>query len=82
MVSVARYRTTSEVASVTLNVAWPAALVATPEAGVITDEPFNAVNVTMMPGTGFWLWSSSVTVIVDAVVPSAGTLVGLACTDD
>ena len=80
--SVARYRTTSEVVSVTSNVAWPAELVATPEAGVITDEPLNAVNATMMPGTGFALWSSSVTVTVDAVVPSAGTLVGLACTDD
>ena len=78
----ARYRTTSEVVSVTSKVATPAELVATPEAGLITDEPFNAVSPTMMPGTGFLLWSSSVTVTVDAVVPSAGTLVGLACTDD
>ena len=50
----------------TWKVAWPAELVATPEAGVITDEPFSAVNATITPGTGFWLWSSSVTVIVDA----------------
>ena len=82
MVSVARYRTISAVESVTENTACPEVLVTTPDAGAITDEPFSAVNVMVILGTGFPLWSSTATVIVDAVEPSAGTVVGLACTVD
>ena len=38
--------------------------------------------MTVTPGTALALWSSIVTVIVEAVVPSAGTTDGLACTVD
>ena len=57
-------------------------LVVTPDVGAITDDPFSAVKVIVTPGTGLALWSSTVTVIVDAVEPSAGTADGLACTVD
>ena len=83
VMSVARYWTTSEVVSVTCEGRLAGRVGRdSRQVGLITDEPLNAVNATMMPGTALALWSSSVTVIVDAVVPSAGTLVGLACTDD
>ncbi len=45
VVSVARNLTISVVASVTLNTAWPAVFVVTPEAGEIVDDPFTAVKV-------------------------------------
>ena len=38
--------------------------------------------MTVIPGTGLALWSSSVTVIVAGDEPSAGTEDGLACTLD
>src|SRR5271154_5260017 len=40
------------------------------------------VSVTVFPATGLPPASRSVTVTVDAVVPSAGTVPGLACTED
>ena len=68
--------------SVTSNVAWPEVLVTVPVDGDMCDEPLKAASATVIPGTGLPLWSSSVTVIVDCVEPSAGTEDGLACTLD
>ena len=66
----------------TVNVAWPAASVITPDVGAIVDEPFSAANVTVTPGTGLALWSSMVTVMVDAAEPLAATAPGFAWTED
>jgi hypothetical protein len=61
----------------TVPVVCPAASVAA--TGCVT-VPSVAVSVTVLPATGLLLVSRSVTVIVDAAVPSATTLAGLALT--
>ena len=77
------YKTASEVPSVTLKIAWPAEFARLPAAGAITDEPFNAVEFDH--DARCWVLVvvfRASTVTVDADLPSAGTLVGLACTND
>ena len=51
-----------------------------PEALEIVEAPDPALKETVLPATGFPLASFKVTVIVEVVVPSAVTLVGLALT--
>ena len=79
--SVAEYTTVCAVESVTVNVTTPVALDG-PLAAEIVELPLPAASVTVFPLTGFPLASFSVTVIVDAVAPSATTVVGLALTVD
>jgi hypothetical protein len=79
--AVAVYATVSAVVSPTENVATPAAFVAA-EDGVIVDEPEPAASETTAPLSGWSLRSRTVTVTVDAVVPSAVTDAGDADTDE
>jgi hypothetical protein len=79
VVSVAEYVTVSVFESTALNVATPLLLVVA-DVGVTTELPPDSVRATAFPatGSGFAPWSRSVTVIVEAVTPSAATCVGLA----
>ena len=82
VVSSAVYVTDSLAESTTLNVAAPLLSVVL-EMGVIVELPVAAVRDTIFPATGRPsppAWSCNVTVIVDAVVPSDGTDIGLAIT--
>ena len=63
----------------TEKVAWPAASV-TPFSVVIVEEPPPGASVTVWPGTGLACASTRVTVIVEAVLPSATTETGQART--
>ena len=54
----------------TVNVAWPVALVV-PERVVIVEEPPDFARVTVLPGSGLPFVSSIVAVTVEVVVPSA-----------
>ena len=65
----------------TVNVAWPDALVAT-EAGAIVDGPPAPASVTFLPETTLPFASFSVTVTVEVVTPSAVTVLGAALTVD
>ena len=65
----------------TLKLAWPLAFVVPPTT-LMLEFPLPAVNETALPLTGLLLASLSVTVMVEIVVPSAGTDVGLALTVD
>ena len=71
----------SAAVSLTVNVAWPDALV-TPLTVVIVEEPPPFASVTVLPETGFEFASFSVTVTVEVVAPSAVTDVGEAETVD
>ena len=51
-----------------------------PLAGVMTELPLPAPNVTVSPAIGSPLESCSVTVMVEVAAPSALTVVGLALT--
>jgi hypothetical protein len=76
--SVARKVTLSAVLFVAVNVAWPLAL-ETPSTTVTSGWPAPSIE-TILPLTGLLFASLSVTVIVEAEEPSAGTVVGLALT--
>jgi len=69
------------VVSLTVNVTTPLVLEA-PLAAEIIELPVPAARVTVLPLTGLLLPSLSVTVIVEAVEPSATTDAGLAATVD
>jgi hypothetical protein len=75
--------TASVLASTTLKVAVPVLLVVALTA-VITELPPEAVRATTFPATGAGLAPSSrnVTVIVEAVTPSAASCVGFAKIDE
>ena len=75
--SIASNPTNSGVVSVTVNVAVPFAWV-TGETAVITACPSPWVNWTVLPATGLPKWSLRTTEIVDAVLPSASTALGVA----
>jgi hypothetical protein len=79
--SVAVYTTACATVSVTVNVTTPLALDG-PLAAEITELPLPCASVTVFPLTGLLFASSSVTVIVEVVVPFAVTDVGLALTVD
>ena len=80
VVSVAVYVTVSAVVFVTVKVTTPAASDG-PLAAEIDEEPVWA-SETVLPARGFPKASVSVTVIVEVVLPSAGTELGLAATVD
>ena len=65
--------------SLTVKVATPDALV-TPATVVIVEEPPDLASETVWPGTGLAFASTSVTVIVEVVLPSATTETGHATT--
>ena len=67
--------------SVTVNVACPLEFVLV-LGDTVENEPTLGVSVTVFPTTGSPPASRSVTVNVDADVPSAGTVPGLACSED
>jgi hypothetical protein len=81
VLSVAVYVVDSTAASTTVNVAWPEPFVVA-ETVVIVEEPPLFARVTVFPLTGFERVSFNVTVIVDAVEPSAVTDAGEAETVD
>ena len=68
--------------SVTEKVAWPFELVTPLKIVIFESPPLLWVSVTVFPATGLPLASTSVTVIVDDEVPSAGSDVGQATTVD
>jgi len=78
---VAVYVTDWAVASFTVKVAWPLALVV-PLTVVMVELPLPAVSETVFPLTGWLNPSMRVTVTVEVVAPSAITEVGLALTVD
>ena len=80
-VSVALKTSVPAVVDVTLKVTTPEASLG-PEAALMVEEPGPEVwaRLTVLPATGLSLASSRVTVIVEVVVPSAGTEVGTATT--
>ena len=68
----------SATVSVTVKVATPPVLLT----AVITELPVAALKLTVLPGTVLPAPSFSVTVMVDLLIPLAGTDVGLALTVD
>jgi hypothetical protein len=66
----------------TVPVAWPLALVTAAGWVSVSVTPREEARLTVLPLTGLLLASRSVTVIVEVVVPSAVTVVGLAVTVD
>jgi hypothetical protein len=66
----------------TVPVVCPLALVAAAGCPIVSVAPREEANVTVLPLTGLLFASRNVTVIVDVVVPSAVTVVGLAVTVD
>jgi hypothetical protein len=66
----------------TVPVVWPAALVTAAGWTRVSVAPRDDVRLTVLPLTGLLLTSRSVIVIVEVVVPSAVTVVGLAVTVD
>src|SRR2546428_13842749 len=73
--------TLSAVPSFTVNVTWPLASLG-PLAAEIVEEPPSGVSDTVLPATGVPEESFRVTVIVEVVASSAGTLAGLAVAVD
>ena len=69
----------SATVSFTVKVATPLALL-TAEIIVITELPVAALKLTVLPGTGLPAPFFKVTVMVEVLMPSAGTDVGLALT--
>jgi hypothetical protein len=82
VVSVAVSVLVPTVAERTVPVVWPLALVTAAGCTMVSVAPREDASVTVLPATGMLLASRRVTVIVDVVVPSATTVVGLAVTVD